>query len=81
MAARTALEAYDLAKEAKSDIANHEELCAERYGSIHETIREIKDWVKAGVFGVATICMALGGAMAHELYSNLQHPPVQASAK
>lgn len=79
---RTAAEAYDLAHEAKRDIESHEELCAERYSNIHGTIKEIKSWVKAGVFGVAGIAATLGGAMAHELYLNLQHqPPAQVGSR
>lgn len=74
MPSRTALDAYELATSAKNDIESHEELCAERYSSIHGTIKEIKGWVKAGVFGVAGIAASLGGAMAHEIYNNLQHP-------
>lgn len=77
MVTRSAADAYELAHEAKRDIESHEQLCAQRYGSISDTIKEIKGWVKAGVFGVATIAMALGGAMAHEVYSNLQHVPAQ----
>lgn len=74
MTSRTALDAYELATSAKQDIESHEEKCEIRYSAIHDTIKEIKSWVKAGVYGVAGIAVTLGGAMAHEIYNNLQHP-------
>lgn len=74
MASRTALDAWELATSAKKDIESHEELCAERYAGIKLSIGELKTWVKAGVIGVLSIAVSLIGFMAHELYSNIQHP-------
>lgn len=73
---------------AYAKIESHEELCAERYDTIRDKladakdgIKEIKDWAKAGVIGIAGIAVTLGGFMAHEIYNNLQRSPPAAAVQ
>lgn len=53
--AAIANQALKLAEQNENDIESHEKLCAERYGNINNSIREIKDilkWAGGAAFAI-----------------------------
>lgn len=58
-------------------IAAHEELCAERYGVIRETIAELKGAVHSAGKMLAGLALALLAWGASQIYADLRatHPP------
>lgn len=56
---------------AYAKIESHEDLCAERYERIHETLSDLKGLAKWCAGGMAAMTITLFGFMAHQLYNNL----------
>lgn len=60
---------------AYAKIESHEDLCAERYSSIHETLGEMKSDAKMLRNLGASVLLALVGWMAVQLFAPLIHTP------
>jgi hypothetical protein len=59
---------------AMARIAAHEELCAERYGAIRETIAELKGAVHSAGKMLAGLALALLAWGASQIYADLRAP-------
>ena len=63
--------AYSLSQKNERDISAHEDLCAERYGNINLSIREIKGILKwAGTTAFAIIISLLGWSISQQMSAN-----------
>ena len=68
MSRQTVAGAYAEAENAKKALKSHEDICAVRYASIHETLGELKKLVwgmilgGGGLFGVSLLAMVLRGS-------------------
>lgn len=53
-------------------IESHEELCAERYASIHEKLTDFKGTLNKIVWGVISILLSVVGFMAVQLWESVK---------
>jgi len=81
---KTVSDAYNHADNAHQKIDSHEELCAERYKNIHETLGEVKDAIKSHQKIAWGLVIAILGWMAVQMWNGQvvhpANPPLAAPA-
>lgn len=80
MTGKTAAEAYAHADKAHDKMNAHEDLCAERYLGIHDSLKDLHATVRGARNAVLTVGLALIAWLASQVYEKIVSPPAPAAA-
>jgi len=80
VAGKTAAEAYAHADKAHDKMNAHEDLCAERYLGIHDSLKDLHATVRGARNAVLTVGLALIAWLASQVYEKVLGAPPPAPA-